>query len=159
MNSVDQGMRFSIQKQLPGINNCFSPLHHRGDVLPKEAVHESEPHHKPPVQWPTHGVVDLKNLTMAYSPGLPICTEYRCMQIKAREKIGVVSRTGAGKFLFPTTSIFLHRLIRQLPVNLLNMPVSWKTLSRNSSVNLNLPRYSILISFLYDDYSDLCPLF
>ncbi|KAJ6454129.1 ABC protein [Mycena sanguinolenta] len=69
----------------------------RGDVVPSEAAHESTPENKPAADWPAHGGIEFKDVTMAYRPGLPNVLHGISMQIRAGEKIGVVGRTGAGK--------------------------------------------------------------
>ncbi|KAJ7224976.1 ABC protein [Mycena haematopus] len=69
----------------------------RGDVVPSEAAHESTPENKPAADWPAHGAIEFKNVTMAYRPGLPNVLHGISLQIRAGEKIGVVGRTGAGK--------------------------------------------------------------
>ncbi|KAJ7440231.1 ABC protein [Mycena latifolia] len=80
------------------MNSVERVVHYaRGDVVPQEAAHESTPEHKPAAQWPAHGAVEFKEVTMAYRPGLPNVLHGISLNIKAGEKIGVVGRTGAGK--------------------------------------------------------------
>jgi len=50
----------------------------------------------PPKDWPQHGQIKLKNLTVSYN-GRDIVLDNITATIKAREKIGIVGRTGAGK--------------------------------------------------------------
>nr|GAT42790.1 ABC protein [Mycena chlorophos] len=69
----------------------------RGDVVPKEAAHETDPKHKPASEWPVAGSIQFKDVSMAYRPGLPNVLHGISLDIKAGEKIGVVGRTGAGK--------------------------------------------------------------
>ncbi|KAJ7204157.1 ABC protein [Mycena pura] len=69
----------------------------RGDVVPKEAAHESDPRHKPAQEWPARGAIEFKDVAMAYRPGLPNVLRGISLRINAGEKIGVVGRTGAGK--------------------------------------------------------------
>ncbi|KAJ7708108.1 P-loop containing nucleoside triphosphate hydrolase protein [Mycena rosella] len=80
------------------MNSVERVVHYaRGDAVPQEAAHESEPQHKPAAEWPARGAVEFKNVTMAYRPGLPNVLHGISLKIKAGEKIGVVGRTGAGK--------------------------------------------------------------
>ncbi|KAJ7259774.1 ABC protein [Mycena rebaudengoi] len=80
------------------MNSVERVVHYsRGDVIPREAEHESDKEHKPPAEWPARGVIDFKNVTMSYRPGLPNVLHGISMSIKAGEKVGVVGRTGAGK--------------------------------------------------------------
>eukprot|EP00743_Colponemidia_sp_Colp-15_P007019 GILK01007575.1.p1 GENE.GILK01007575.1~~GILK01007575.1.p1 ORF type:complete len:1529 (-),score=302.56 GILK01007575.1:186-4727(-) len=52
---------------------------------------------KPPSGWPAEGRISLKNVVMRYRPGLPPVLNGLSVDIKAREKIGICGRTGAGK--------------------------------------------------------------
>ena len=51
---------------------------------------------KPPADWPANGAIALDNLSVEYKPGLPVLKNLTC-NIKPREKVGIVGRTGAGK--------------------------------------------------------------
>jgi len=66
--------------------------------LDQEAELESEPDYKPPDNWPTNGQITFNNLSMKYSPTSDhlVLKNINCI-IKAKEKIGIVGRTGAGK--------------------------------------------------------------
>ncbi|XP_037509647.1 ATP-binding cassette subfamily C member 4 isoform X1 [Rhipicephalus sanguineus] len=62
-----------------------------------EAQLESSPGKKPPATWPEHGAITFDGVSLSYTKGEPpVLKELHC-HIKAREKIGVVGRTGAGK--------------------------------------------------------------
>ncbi|KAJ7887997.1 P-loop containing nucleoside triphosphate hydrolase protein [Mycena leptocephala] len=80
------------------MNSVERVVHYaRGDVVPQEAAHESSPQNKPVADWPAHGAIELKDVTMANRPGLPNVLHGISLKIQAGEKIGVVERTGAGK--------------------------------------------------------------
>ncbi|KAF7375203.1 ABC protein [Mycena sanguinolenta] len=80
------------------MNSVERVVHYsRKDLIPQEAAYESDKDHKPPPEWPSHGVVEFKNLKMSYRPGLPNVLHGISMNIHAGEKVGVVGRTGAGK--------------------------------------------------------------
>ncbi|KAJ6632266.1 P-loop containing nucleoside triphosphate hydrolase protein [Mycena sp. CBHHK59/15] len=80
------------------MNSVERVVHYsRGDLIPKEAAHESDKNNQPPVEWPARGAIDFKNVTMSYRPGLPNVLHGISMSISPGEKIGVVGRTGAGK--------------------------------------------------------------
>lgn len=52
---------------------------------------------KPPEFWPEAGRITFENVSLAYAPDAqPVLKELN-FEIKAREKIGIVGRTGAGK--------------------------------------------------------------
>ncbi|KAJ7500976.1 ABC protein [Mycena galericulata] len=69
----------------------------RGDLVPQQAAHESDLQNKPAAEWPAHGAIEFKDVTMSYRPGLPNVLHGISLNVKAGEKIGVVGRTGAGK--------------------------------------------------------------
>ncbi|KAK7018185.1 ABC protein [Favolaschia claudopus] len=80
------------------MNSVERVVHYaRGDVVPKEAAHESTPDRKPAADWPAKGAIEFKDVSMSYRPGLPNVLHSISLQVKAGEKIGVVGRTGAGK--------------------------------------------------------------
>ncbi|KAJ7513244.1 ABC protein [Mycena galericulata] len=80
------------------MNSVERVVHYaRGDLVPQEAAHDSDPQNKPPAEWPAHGAIEFKEVTMSYRPGLPNVLHGISLSVKAGEKIGVVGRTGAGK--------------------------------------------------------------
>ncbi|KAJ7477714.1 ABC protein [Mycena latifolia] len=95
MFSVTTRMSAEVENYM---NSVERVIHYaRSDVVPREAPHESTPENKPAADWPAHGAIEFKGVTMAYRPGLPNVLHGISLQIKAGEKIGVVGRTGAGK--------------------------------------------------------------
>ncbi|KAG2204776.1 hypothetical protein INT47_004051 [Mucor saturninus] len=52
---------------------------------------------RPPLEWPSQGVIEVKNLVVRYAPGLDPVLKGLTFSVKHREKIGVVGRTGSGK--------------------------------------------------------------
>jgi ATP-binding cassette, subfamily C (CFTR/MRP), member 1 len=64
--------------------------------LPSEAE-EVISSNRPAPTWPSKGVVNFNDYSMRYRPGLKLVLKNICLNLKAREKIGVVGRTGAGK--------------------------------------------------------------
>jgi ABC-type multidrug transport system fused ATPase/permease subunit len=71
--------------------------------LPQEpaAVIES---HRPPAYWPSSETKDyllqVKNLSIRYSPELPSVLHHISFNLKAKERIGLLGRTGKHIFLF-----------------------------------------------------------
>ncbi|KAL3827829.1 hypothetical protein ACJIZ3_016631 [Penstemon smallii] len=65
-------------------------------VIPSEAEWRKKDF-LPPLNWPTHGNVELKNLQVRYRPDTPLVLKGITLSINAGEKIGVVGRTGGGK--------------------------------------------------------------
>ncbi|KAL6214873.1 hypothetical protein ACLB2K_014305 [Fragaria x ananassa] len=51
----------------------------------------------PPMNWPTHGNVELKDLQVRYRPNTPLVLKGISLSINGGEKVGVVGRTGSGK--------------------------------------------------------------
>ncbi|XP_076453870.1 ATP-binding cassette sub-family C member 4-like isoform X2 [Babylonia areolata] len=65
--------------------------------LPSEASLESSGKDVPPPDWPQRGSVRADNLCLQYSPEGPLVLKNISFCIDAREKVGIVGRTGAGK--------------------------------------------------------------
>jgi ATP-binding cassette subfamily C (CFTR/MRP) protein 1 len=80
--------------------------------LPQEAPHVVPEVEKAlPEGWPRSGTVRFKNVTMRYRPGLDPVLRNVSLEIKDREKIGIVGRTGSGK------SSLLNVLLRIVEVD------------------------------------------
>ncbi|ORY16179.1 multidrug resistance-associated protein 1 [Clohesyomyces aquaticus] len=65
-------------------------------ALPSEAP-EIISKNRPAISWPSQGAVSFNNYSTRYRPGLDLVLKNINLRIRAREKIGVVGRTGAGK--------------------------------------------------------------
>ncbi|KAG0213872.1 hypothetical protein BGX28_003296 [Mortierella sp. GBA30] len=52
---------------------------------------------RPPANWPHDGTIEIKDLTMQYAPDLGPVLHSISLNIRPREKIGIVGRTGSGK--------------------------------------------------------------
>lgn len=75
--------------------------------LPSEAP-EIIKRHRPPVSWPSSGEVEFRQYSARYREGLDLVLKNVSLDIKPREKIGVVGRTGAGK---SSLTLALFRII------------------------------------------------
>jgi len=64
--------------------------------LPSEAPAHI-PETAPDPSWPTHGDIQIEELTMRYRPELEPVLKHLNLHIDPGEKVGVVGRTGAGK--------------------------------------------------------------
>lgn len=51
----------------------------------------------PPTSWPSAGAVKFEDVHLAYRPELPSILRGVSFDIRPKEKIGIVGRTGAGK--------------------------------------------------------------
>ncbi|KAF2404486.1 multidrug resistance-associated protein 1 [Trichodelitschia bisporula] len=76
-------------------------------ALPSEAP-EVISKKRPPISWPAQGAVAFHNYSTRYRPGLELVLKDINLSFKAREKIGVVGRTGAGK---SSLTLALFRII------------------------------------------------
>ena len=65
-------------------------------ALPSEAP-DVVSHNRPPSTWPANGAVSFHNYSTRYREGLDLVLKDISLDIKPREKIGIVGRTGAGK--------------------------------------------------------------
>ncbi|CAH1183155.1 unnamed protein product [Phaedon cochleariae] len=63
------------------------------DITPEIDVNTKPP----PKFWPEHGNLKFENMSLRYSEDMPYVLKELCFEIKSREKIGIVGRTGAGK--------------------------------------------------------------
>jgi ABC-type multidrug transport system fused ATPase/permease subunit len=79
--------------------------------LPSEAP-EVVFKNRPAIGWPAQGAVSFQNYSTRYREGLDLVLKDVSLDIKPREKIGVVGRTGAGK---SSLTLALFRIIE--PVN------------------------------------------
>jgi len=64
---------------------------------------------RPPAWWPSsNGGIDVENLVIRYSEGLPAVLKNITFSVLPREKIGIVGRTGSGK---STLALSLLRMV------------------------------------------------
>ncbi|RDI78769.1 hypothetical protein Vi05172_g11350 [Venturia inaequalis] len=75
--------------------------------LPSEAE-EIVRNNRPQPTWPANGAIQFNDYSMRYRPGLDLVLKNIGLSINAREKIGVVGRTGAGK---SSLTLSLFRII------------------------------------------------
>ncbi|KAI9346242.1 ABC transporter type 1, transmembrane domain-containing protein [Obelidium mucronatum] len=68
------------------------------------------PGNRPPMLWPSHGEIHVRNLSLRYQPDLPNVLHDLTFSTRASEKIGVVGRTGAGK---STLTLAFFRILNQ----------------------------------------------
>jgi ABC-type multidrug transport system fused ATPase/permease subunit len=52
---------------------------------------------RPPIDWPSKGVIEIDNLSLRYAPELPRVIKNVSFKVDSFNKIGIVGRTGAGK--------------------------------------------------------------
>ncbi|PNG99437.1 ABC transporter C family member 2, partial [Tetrabaena socialis] len=57
----------------------------------------AKPPAPPPPGWPPAGSVEFRDVFLRYRPGLPLVLRGVSFVAQARDKVGVVGRTGAGK--------------------------------------------------------------
>lgn len=55
------------------------------------------PQHDPPKSWPSAGAILVRDLELKYRPELDLILKGLSFEVRPREKIGIVGRTGAGK--------------------------------------------------------------
>jgi ABC-type multidrug transport system fused ATPase/permease subunit len=64
-------------------------------LLERESIKKGST--KPPPNWPSTGEIFFNDVSFAYDENLPYVLKNVTFKINAREKVGVVGRTGAGK--------------------------------------------------------------
>lgn len=88
----------------------------------------------PPESWPEHGRIEFSNVFLRYSGSIPHVLKNLTFDIRAREKVGIVGRTGAGKssliqalFRLADTrgSIYIDGVdVKTVPLNVLRSKIS-----------------------------------
>ena len=76
--------------------NSIERLHEYLDVDQEPPAHI--PHTCPPASWPETGKIKVENLVMQYAPESPAVLRNVSFETRPKEKIGIVGRTGSGKF-------------------------------------------------------------
>jgi ABC-type multidrug transport system fused ATPase/permease subunit len=62
-----------------------------------EAEWKTKPKKQPPNNWPHAGHIKFKDYSTRYRSGLELVIKNLNVEVKARERIGIAGRTGAGK--------------------------------------------------------------
>ncbi|XP_069492781.1 ATP-binding cassette sub-family C member 5-like [Ambystoma mexicanum] len=65
----------------------------------------------PPTCWPQEGAIKFQNVEMCYRKDLPLVLKNVSFEIKPKEKIGIVGRTGSGKSSLGVTLFRLVELV------------------------------------------------
>ncbi|KAJ7390661.1 Multidrug resistance-associated protein 1 [Desmophyllum pertusum] len=68
------------------------------------------PSHRPPDEWPHQGRIEIERFDLRYREQLPVVLKDINCAIGAKEKIGIVGRTGAGK---STLTLALFRILER----------------------------------------------
>lgn len=106
-------VRFSIETE-----SLFTAVERIDDYI-ENCPHEVDPKKKlksPPKSWPNKGSIKFKHAYMRYRDGLPSVLKDVSINIKPKEKIGVVGRTGSGKsslgvVLFRLTNVHSGKIV------------------------------------------------
>jgi len=96
--SVTQALNWSVRmaSQLESEMVSVERIRQYVDHLEPEAP-THVPDADPPPGWPTSGEVVFRDVQLRYRPDLPLVLKGLSLTLRAREKVGVVGRTGAGK--------------------------------------------------------------
>ncbi|KAJ3190722.1 hypothetical protein HK101_008433 [Irineochytrium annulatum] len=76
--------------------NAVERVQHYGYEVEVEAD-AINPNNRTPEGWPAKGTISFKGVEMQYGPDLPLVLKGVDFDIRDREKVGVVGRTGSGK--------------------------------------------------------------
>ncbi|BFI05489.1 protein MpABCC2 [Marchantia polymorpha subsp. ruderalis] len=101
--AISYGLSFS--NILQGVVSAYSSVENNMVALERISQYskiKSEapaiiPARRPPRNWPNAGHIELQNLQIRYRPDMPLVLKGVSCVIRAREKVGVVGRTGSGK--------------------------------------------------------------
>jgi ATP-binding cassette subfamily C (CFTR/MRP) protein 1 len=116
--------------------------------MQQEAAHYTT--HDPPPSWPAVGAIDIRNISMRYRPGLPLVIDGVSLSIRAKEKIGIVGRTGSGK------SSLVNALLRLIEIESGKIVIDGVDLS---TIGLHTLRFVYLSIYIYISiYHNLIPL-
>ncbi|CAG9854244.1 unnamed protein product [Phyllotreta striolata] len=114
---------------------------------------------EPPSNWPSNGEVEFKNMSLQYSLDDPPVLKNLSFLIKAKEKVGIVGRTGAGKSSLIQALFRLTNIDGQIYIDGIDTKsVSLKKLRSNISI---IPQEPVLFSGTlrknldpFDEYKD-----
>lgn len=89
-------MLLPLFAELENQMNSVERLYELAYNIPQEAPYHIEAT-KPAADWPSQGAVTFDQVSLRYRPNLPVVLNNLSVDIKPREKVGIVGRTGAGK--------------------------------------------------------------
>ncbi|EFA03945.1 probable multidrug resistance-associated protein lethal(2)03659 [Tribolium castaneum] len=98
---ITQGMSMSGMfqwgiRQWSEMENQMTSVERVGEYIDVEREKDTKTR-DPPRQWPEHGKIEFKSVSMRYSSNDPYVLKNLNISITPREKVGIVGRTGAGK--------------------------------------------------------------
>ncbi len=79
-----------VESNMIGVERLSELRHLPAEVEPSVNVFEDE-------QWPREGEIRFENVSVRYASHLPLVLKDCDFTLKARQKIGIIGRTGAGK--------------------------------------------------------------
>ena len=101
--SLVYALQLAVDTSQFGVRQCTEVENYMTSVERVVTYTEIEPEpgyglsNHPPNKWPRCGSVQIDNMSLVYYPGGPQVLKDVSLAIKARQKIGIVGRTGAGK--------------------------------------------------------------
>ncbi|XP_077867141.1 ATP-binding cassette sub-family C member 4-like [Saccoglossus kowalevskii] len=79
-----------VENQMTAVERVYDYT----QLAPEAALHN---HCKPEPEWPKHGIITMETMSFKYSEDSPTVLKNIYLCIRAKEKVGIVGRTGAGK--------------------------------------------------------------
>lgn len=104
-------MMFWGVRRYTSLEMSFNSVERVAEFLDMEQEAPSITDIRPPIGWPSKGVIQVNNLEVRYAADLPTVLKGVTFSVDAQEKVGIVGRTGSGK---STLSLSFFRFIEML---------------------------------------------
>ncbi|KAI8891188.1 P-loop containing nucleoside triphosphate hydrolase protein, partial [Backusella circina FSU 941] len=138
-------MMFWGVRRYTSMEMSFNSVERVAEFLDMEQEAPAVTNIRPPIGWPSNGAIQVKDLEVRYAADLPTVLKGVTFSVDAKEKIGIVGRTGSGK---STLSLSFFRFIEmfkgEIIIDDINISdIGLKDLRRNLTI---IPQDPVLFS-------------